>query len=140
MPCIRRAFCSGWFVLALVGTAHLLRGGFYLPPIVADADRVPAVESVAPLWAWVIVWCGAGVYAIGAAVLRRGMVSAVAMVIAVNVMWALLHGSVWLLGESPRGYMYALTFGMSALLIVAYYSLLFSRMPAPPAEEVRADV
>ena len=134
MSWVRRAFCSGWFVLALIGAVHLLRGVFYLPPIVADADRVPAVEAVAPLWAWVVVWFGTGLFAVGAALLRRAMVSAVSLVLSVNVMWALLHFSVWVIGESPRGYMYALTFGMSALFIVAYYTLLFARIPLQEEE------
>lgn len=126
---LRRAFCSGWFVLALIGVTHIIRGAFYLPPIVADSDRVPAVETVAPLWTWVVVWWGTGLFAIGAAVLRRAMISAVSMVLSVEVMWSLLHLCVWAFGYSPRGYVPALAFGMSAIFIVAYYTLLFARVP-----------
>lgn len=128
-----RALCSGWVLLGLIGLSSAARGFFYLPAVVRDSDRLPTVEQFAPLWVWAIIWIAGGSIAVVCALLHRGMSLGVGLIIGLPVMWAVLYLGAWVTGESRGGYVTALTYGVAALSITAYYVLLSQRGGGEPS-------
>lgn len=123
-----RALCSGWVVLGLIGLSSAARGFFYLPSVVRDSDRLPAVEEYAPLWVWAIIWIVGGVVAVVCALMHRWLSLGVGIIIGLPVMWMVLYLGAWVTGESRGGYVTALTYGVAALSVTAYYVLLHQRI------------
>lgn len=128
-----RALCSGWVMLGLIGLSSAARGFFYLPAVVRDSDRLPTVEQFAPLWVWAIIWIVGGSIAVVCTLMHRWLSLGVGIIIGLPVMWAVLYLGAWVTGESRGGYVTALTYGMAALSITAYYVLLSQRGGGEPS-------
>lgn len=128
-----RALCSGWVLLGLIGLSSAARGFFYLPAVVRDSDRLPTVEQFAPLWVWAIIWIVGGSIAVVCALMHRWLSLGVGIIVGLPVMWAVLYLGAWVTGESRGGYVTALTYGVAALSITAYYVLLSQRGGGEPS-------
>ena len=125
---IRHSLWTGLFIIA---ASTVVRGVFYLPGVVEPYD-VPAMEQLAPMDVWAAVWITIGLFGCVAAVARRFGATAISLVLSLHGLQAVLYIASWIQGESPRGYVSALTY----LLVVVFVLWAFSR---GRSTEVRVD-
>lgn len=116
---VERAVTSDGAGLAALGVAALVRAVSYTPGNV-NVDRAPAhwLESLLPIPAWGVVWLFIAAACLVAIITPRLMPMAVGLSVALNFFWALSFIGIWVLGESPRGYVSALGYGTVAYLAV----------------------
>jgi hypothetical protein len=116
---VERTVTSDGAGLAALGGAALVRAVSYTPGNV-DVNRAPAhwLESLLPVQAWAVVWLFIAAACLVAIITPRLMPIAVGLSVALNFFWALSFIGIWLLGESPRGYVSALGYGTVAYLTV----------------------
>lgn len=105
--------------LAALGVAALVRAVSYTPGNV-NVDRNPAhwLEGLLPVHAWAVVWLFIAAACLVAIIAPRLMPMAVGLSVALNFFWALSFVGLWVLGDSPRGYVSALGYGTVAYLTV----------------------
>lgn len=126
---------SGWMGLVLISASTVIRGLFYLPPVIPPGHQIPALEVYLPTVSWALVWIAAGAFGFLCAGFRRGLSFAVGLATALHVAWGCMYTSAWLLGFSERGYITALSYFSLAALIVWAYSRTSSSIPAIIVED-----
>lgn len=119
-----RALCSGWAVLFTVGLVYIARGIFYIPALVRESDRIPMVETYAPLWVWAAIWIVSGVVLVVMAWKRKHMPLLIGVAGGMSAAWSVLYIGAWIVGASAAGYVTATSYVLILFLVVAYFALL----------------
>lgn len=107
---------SGWCGMTILGLSVLARGLCYLPPVIPEGHKIPALETALPLQAWTALWLIIGTLTLLCAAGRRAMAPMVGMCIGVHMLWACLYVGAWIMGNSPRGYITALSYVTISLI------------------------
>lgn len=102
------------FALLLLGALAIARGQSYF-----WVDTAPtglwAAGDLLPIAMWGWVWIVGGALAVVAVWWPRVLVAAAAIMIAVNVVWIASFLAAWLVGDSPRAYVSAISYGHGLL-------------------------
>lgn len=116
---VERAVTSDASGLAALGTVSLIRAYSYLPWQV-NTDREPAhwLEGLMPTTGWAVAWLIIGLACITAIWWRRIMPAAVGLIAGLNFAWFLSFLGLWVVGESSRGYVSALNYGLVFVLVI----------------------
>ena len=103
----------------IIGAITLARGVSYLPPLV-DSDRRAAhfLEMVLPPTAWAWVWLAAGALALAASVRHRLLPAALGATVGLHALWALSFIGATVTGDSPRGWVSAISYAGIVLLAI----------------------
>ena len=109
--------------MLIIGVATLARGVSYLPLLV-DPGRSAAhfMENLLPPTAWAWVWLGAGALALVASVRHRLLPLALGGAVGLHALWALSFLSATFTGDSPRGWVSAISYAAVAALAVWGFS------------------
>ncbi|AKN77510.1 Uncharacterised protein [Corynebacterium ulcerans] len=120
---IGRGFRSTSAGLAVLSVSALLRAWSYAPWKV-DQQRAPVhwLESLTAPMVWGGVWAVIAVVAIAAMVRRCLLPLAVGMVVAMHAAWCLSFTWQTIIGESPRAWVTAISYGSTALLVLWAFS------------------
>ncbi|KQB83900.1 hypothetical protein [Corynebacterium oculi] len=104
-------------VLVLAVTV-LIRGVCYVPSMIPEGHRIPALERFLPLWSWSGLWLIAGALAVVCVVCgaRRWLPVATGVLVALHTLWGAIYIAAWASGDSERGYVTALSYIAVALL------------------------
>lgn len=102
--------------ICILAVGSILRGVFYLPAIVPEGHKIPAIQNVAPLELWAGVWIALGIFGLVSLFAERMQSAAIGLLVAINVAWALLYSGAWIAGVSDRGYITSLSYWIIALL------------------------
>lgn len=107
----------------IIGVATLARGVSYLPALV-NPERSAAhfLETLLPPTAWAWAWLAAGVVALAASVCHRLLPLALGGVVGLHALWALSFFSATFTGDSPRGWVSAISYAAVAALAVWGFS------------------
>lgn len=116
---VRRFATTDGMGLLIIGAASIGRGISYSPPVMDPHTKASHVaESWATMDVWAIVWIGIGLLCVGSAFAWRSRAAAVAVGLAVGIhaLWSVSFLWGTLAGDSPRGYVSALSYGLIAVL------------------------
>ena len=103
----------------IIGVVTLARGVSYLPALVnPERSAVHFLENLLPPTAWAWVWLGAGALALVASVRHRLLPLALGGAVGLHALWALSFFSATFTGDSPRGWVSAISYaGITALAV-----------------------
>ncbi|MBC3186277.1 hypothetical protein H7347_06785 [Corynebacterium sp. zg-331] len=133
-PRVRVWLRSVWAGEVILGVTALIRGICYLPAVIPEGHRIPALEHYLPLWSWSGLWLGAGVMAMicVAGRIRRALPVVTGVLVALHTMWGGIYIAAWAAGASDRGYVTALSY----ITVAALGTWAFGRGDPAVVEEV----
>lgn len=104
--------------LVILAAAAALRAVSYTPWVL-DQDRAPAhwLEALLDPWTWSIVWALVVILLVAAIRAPRLIPAAVGAVVALHASWCLSFLWVSVIGEAPRGWVTAISYGSTAALV-----------------------
>ncbi|CAB0634217.1 hypothetical protein ACQQ7I_05170 [Corynebacterium diphtheriae] len=134
MNFIGRAVRSTRAGLLILATSAMLRAWSYAPWQV-DQQRRPVhwLESLTTPMVWGGVWAGIAFMLVVAIFCHRLIPIAVGLVVSIHAAWCLSFTWQTLIGESPRAWVTAISYGSTSLLVL----WTFSRAYPPPHMDIR---
>ncbi|CAB0495124.1 hypothetical protein CIP100629_00508 [Corynebacterium diphtheriae] len=134
MNFIGRAVRSTRAGLLILATSAMLRAYSYTPWQV-NQQRSPVhwLESLTTPMVWGGVWAGIAFMLVVAIFCHRLIPIAVGLVVSIHAAWCLSFTWQTLIGESPRAWVTAISYGSTSLLVL----WTFSRAYPPPHMDIR---
>ncbi|CAB0495598.1 hypothetical protein CIP107534_00552 [Corynebacterium diphtheriae] len=134
MNFIGRAVRSTRAGLLILSISAMLRAWSYAPWQV-DQQRRPVhwLESLTTPMVWGGVWAGIAFMLVVAIFCHRLIPIAVGLVVSIHAAWCLSFTWQTLIGESPRAWVTAISYGSTSLLVL----WTFSRAYPPPHMDIR---
>ncbi|CAB0766285.1 hypothetical protein FRC0104_02433 [Corynebacterium diphtheriae] len=131
---LSRIFRSDKTGLAILATAAALRSYSY-SPWKLDQNRTPVhwLESLTTPMVWGGVWALISVAVVISIIVPRLIPIAVGLVVSIHAAWCLSFAWQTLIGESPRAWVTAISYGSTSLLVL----WTFSRAYPPPRMDIR---
>lgn len=102
--------------ILILSLSSIVRGIFYAPPVIPEGHRIPAIEGIAPLELWAVVWIAIGIIGIISLAVERLEATAIGLFVSINVAWGLLYIGAWIAGASNRGYITSLSYWVIAAI------------------------
>lgn len=116
----------GWGVV-LMAAVCITRAWSYLEPgLTAPPNQLAFISEFIPVTTYVFMWLGAGVILFSALFIRRALPWGMGLFAGMHLMWALSFTASWLILESPRAWVSAISYvGLAGM------SLVIARMIDP---------
>lgn len=126
-PAKRKGMSPRGWGLVLMGLACLARAWSYLEPgLTAPPNQLAFVGEIIPFSSYSLVWAGAGVICFASVAVRRVMPWGFGLFAGLHLLWALSFFASWLVLESPRAWVSAISY-----ITLAGLSMILARMIDP---------
>ncbi len=120
-PTARRL--RGWALtdapaLLILGAGLLLRGLSYMPCLMGDSPSSHPAEGFFPIQVWGVIWIVVGIACLVATVWERAAPAAIGAGVGLHAIWAMSFVADSIIDHSPRGWLPAVGYASTALLVL----------------------
>lgn len=127
----RTRLSSDWMGILILAFIAISRGVMYLPFIIPEGHRIPAIENFFPTTVWAVIWITTGILATIGVLSRKTKGWSFAALLGLHVLWGVLYLGAWMFGFSLRGYTTALSyFGIVAIALWGMIRVHGAALPA----------
>lgn len=104
--------------LVILGIGLLLRGVSYMPHLVGDSPSSHPAEGFFPIQVWGVIWAAVGIACLVATVWERAAPAAIGAGVGLHAIWAMSFVADSIIDHSPRGWLPAVGYASTALLVM----------------------